>query len=72
MVAYIHSDLDFILKQIKIAKDHALFEQSGGAQGKSLFGPDGSIPTYYLSWGLRTNDGNYNNPLHREWGAAYN
>jgi Ca2+-binding RTX toxin-like protein len=72
MVAYIRSDLDFILKQIKIAEDHALFEQSGGAQGKSLFGPNGSIPAYNLSWGLRTVDGTYNNPLHPEWGAADN
>jgi Ca2+-binding RTX toxin-like protein len=72
MVAYIRSDLDFILKQIKIAEDHALFEQSGGTQGKSLFGPAGSIPSYNISWGLRTVDGTYNNPLHPEWGAADN
>jgi len=72
MVAYIRSDLDFILKQIKIAEDHALFEQSGGTQGKSLFGPGGSIPSYNISWGLRTVDGTYNNPLHPEWGAADN
>ncbi|NOV16620.1 hypothetical protein E5S70_11120 [Ensifer adhaerens] len=72
MVAYIRSDLDFILKQIKIAEDHALFEQSGGTQGKSLFGPNGSVPSYNVSWGLRTVDGTYNNPLHPEWGAADN
>lgn len=72
MVAYIRSDLDFILKQIKIAEDHALFEQSGGTQGKSLFGPNGSIPSYNIAWGLRTVDGTYNNPLHPEWGAADN
>ena len=29
MVSYIRSDLDFILAQIKIAEDHALFEQYG-------------------------------------------
>ena len=72
MVTYIKSDLEFILKQIKIAEDHALFEQTGGTQGKSLFGPNGSIPTYNLSWGLRTVDGTYNNPQNPEWGAADN
>jgi len=72
MVVYIKSDLEFILKQIKIAEDHALFEQTGGVQGKPLFGPTGSIPTYNLSWGLRTVDGTYNNPLNPEFGAADN
>jgi Ca2+-binding RTX toxin-like protein len=72
MVVYIKSDLEFILKQIKIAEDHALFEQSGGTQGKPLFGPTGSIPTYNLAWGLRTVDGTYNNPLYPERGAADN
>ena len=57
MVVYIKSDLEFILKQIKIAEDHALFEQSGGTEGKALFGPNGAIPTYNLAWGLRTVDG---------------
>lgn len=72
MVSYIRSDLEFILKQIKIAEDHALYEQTGGAQGKPLFGPNGSVPAYNVSWGLRTVDGTYNNPLHPEWGAADN
>ncbi|KRR18482.1 peroxidase family protein [Bradyrhizobium retamae] len=72
MVAYIKSDLEFILKQIKIAEDHALYEQSGGTQGKALFGPDGSIPTYNLAWGLRTVDGTYNNLLNPQLGAADN
>ena len=72
MVAYIRSDLDFILAQIKIAEDHSLYLQSDGTQGKPLFGEGGSIPTYNLSWGLRTVDGTYNNPLHPEWGAADN
>jgi Ca2+-binding RTX toxin-like protein len=72
MVVYIKSDLEFILKQIKIAEDHALFEQSNGTQGKPLFGPTGSIPTYNLAWGLRTVDGTYNNPLYPERGAADN
>lgn len=72
MVAYIKSDLEFILAQIKIAEDHSLYEQTGGARGKPLFGPNGSIPTYNIAWGLRTVDGTYNNPLHPEWGAADN
>jgi Ca2+-binding RTX toxin-like protein len=77
MVTYIRSDLDFILKQIKIAEADAAFRQ-GVSTGdpdnvaKPLFGPGGSIPTYNLSWGLRTVDGTYNNPLHPEWGAADN
>src|SRR5215470_4464636 len=70
MVAYIKSDLEFILAQIKIAEDHALYVESGGSLGKPLFGPGGLIPTYNLSWGLRTVDGSYNNPLHPTWGAA--
>ncbi len=77
MVTYIRSDLDFILAQIKIAEADAAFRQ-GVSTGdpnnlaKPLFGPGGSIPTYNLSWGLRTVDGTYNNPLHPEWGAADN
>ena len=64
MVTYIRSDLDFILAQIKIAEAHA--------GGQPLFGAGGLIPTYNLSWGLRTVDGTYNNLLHPEWGAADN
>jgi Ca2+-binding RTX toxin-like protein len=77
MVTYIKSDLEFILKQIKIAEADAAFRQ-GISTGdpnnvaKPLFGTGGSIPTYNLSWGLRTVDGTYNNPLHPEWGAADN
>lgn len=77
MVTYIRSDLDFILKQIKIAEADAAFRQ-GTSTGdpnnvaKPLFGVGGSIPTYNLAWGLRTVDGTYNNPLHPEWGAADN
>jgi Ca2+-binding RTX toxin-like protein len=64
MVAYIRSDLDFILAQIKIAEAHAA--------GQPLYGPGGLIPTYNLAWGLRTVDGSYNNLLHPEWGASDN
>jgi Ca2+-binding RTX toxin-like protein len=62
MVQYIRSDLDFILKQIEISEAHA--------QGQPLYGPGGLIPTYNLSWGLRTVDGSYNNLLNEKWGAA--
>ncbi|WP_051677361.1 peroxidase family protein [Bradyrhizobium sp. URHD0069] len=64
MVAYIRSDLDFILAQIKIAEAHAA--------GQPLYGPGGLIPTYNLAWGLRTVDGTYNNLLNSELGAADN
>ncbi|MET0599095.1 MAG: peroxidase family protein, partial [Mesorhizobium sp.] len=66
MVTYIRSDLEFILKQIKIAEAHAA--------GQPLYGPGGLIPTYNLAWGLRTVDGSYNHLLtgQTEWGAADN
>ena len=64
MVSYIKSDLEFILQQIKISEAHAA--------GQPLYGEGGLIPTYNLSWGLRTVDGTYNNLLHPEWGAADN
>ncbi len=62
MVTYIRSDLDFILAQIKIAEAHA--------GGQPLYGPGGLIPSYNLSWGLRTVDGTYNNLLHPTWGSS--
>ncbi len=66
MVTYIRSDLDFILAQIKIAEAHA--------GGQPLYGPGGLIPSYNLSWGLRTVDGTYNNllPGQSETGASDN
>ncbi|WID99329.1 peroxidase family protein [Bosea vestrisii] len=77
MVTYIKSDLDFILKQIKIAEADAAFRQGistgdPGNPAKPLFGPGGSIPTYNLSWGLRTVDGSYNHllPGQEKWGAS--
>ncbi|WP_424630077.1 peroxidase family protein [Bradyrhizobium sp. SYSU BS000235] len=75
MVSYIKSDLEFILKQIKIAEAHAAFTQ-GVSTGdplnpaKPLFGPGGSVPAYNVSWGLRTVDGTYNNLLHPDWGSS--
>ncbi|QRM31582.1 peroxidase family protein [Microvirga sp. VF16] len=64
MVAYIRSDLDFILAQIKIAEAHAA--------GQPLYGEDGLIPAYNVAWGLRTVDGSYNHllPGQEQWGAA--
>jgi Ca2+-binding RTX toxin-like protein len=62
MVAYIRSDLDFILAQIKIAEAHA--------SGQPLFGPGGLVPAYNVSYGLRTVDGSFNNLLNPTWGAA--
>src|ERR1700754_2728537 len=56
------ADLEFILAQIKIAEAHAA--------GQPLYGPGGLIPTYNLSWGLRTVDGTNNNLLHPTWGAS--
>jgi hypothetical protein len=79
MVAYIRSDLDFILAQIKIAEAHAAFER-GVSTGdplnpaKPLFGPNGSVPAYNVARGLRTVDGTYNHllPGQTEWGASDN
>ena len=66
MVAYIKSDLEFILEQIKISEAHAA--------GQPLYGPGGLIPAYNLSMGLRTVDGSYNHllPGQEQWGAAGN
>ncbi|MCS6622530.1 hypothetical protein N0B44_06390, partial [Roseibacterium beibuensis] len=66
MVTYIKSDLEFILAQIQLSEAHA--------GGQPLFGPGGLIPTYNLSWGLRTVDGTYNNllPGQTHWGSADN
>jgi Ca2+-binding RTX toxin-like protein len=64
MVAYIRSDLDFILNQIKISEAHAA--------GQPLYGTGGLIPAYNLAWGLRTVDGSYNHllPGQEKWGAS--
>jgi len=77
MVTYIKSDLEFILKQIQISEAHALYLQSNGTQGAPLFGAStspnpASIPSYNISWGLRTVDGSYNHllPGQEQWGAA--
>ena len=85
MVAYIKSDLEFILTQIKIAEAHAagLPLYGPGADGVQGDNPataadesldDGLVPTYNLAWGLRTVDGSYNHllPGQEQWGAAGN
>ncbi|HEV2599988.1 peroxidase family protein, partial [Sphingopyxis sp.] len=75
MVTYIRSDLEFILDQIKIAEAHARWTQDPtDPLGKPLFGPNGSIPSYNIAWGLRTVDGTYNHllPGTEEQGAADN
>ena len=78
MVAYIRSDLDFILAQIKVAENHAAYTanpmdpNAAPLYGVGLNNQVGSVPTYTLSIGLRTVDGQYNNllPGQEKWGAA--
>ncbi len=76
MVSLVKHDLEFILKQIKIAEAHAaggdlatLVAQAGGFDVTA----DG-VPTqaHLLPYGLRTVDGSYNNlvPGREMWGAA--
>ena len=63
MVAYIRSDLDFILEQIKVAEKHAAYTanpldpNAAPLYGVGLGGQAGSVPAYTLSIGLRTVDG---------------
>lgn len=78
MVAYIRSDLDFILAQIKVAEKHAAYivnpldPNAAPLYGAGLAGQVGSVPSYNLSIGLRTVDGQNNNllPGQEKWGAA--
>ena len=65
MVTYIKSDLATILEHIKIAEEHTL-----GL--RPLYGPNGLVPTYNESLGLRTVDGSYNHllPGQEYWGAS--
>ena len=78
MVAYIRSDLDFILAQIKVAEKHAAYianpldPNAAPLYGVGLAGQAGSVPSYNLSIGLRTVDGQNNNllPGQEKWGAA--
>src|SRR5690606_12062412 len=75
MVNIVKHDLEFILKQIKIAERHAagedlykLVEEAGGVDPNS----PASSQAHLLPYGLRTVDGSYNNllPGRAEWGAA--
>ncbi len=71
MVTLVKHDLEFILKQIKIAEAHAaggdLAELVAGYNGN-----DGLTQAHLLPYGLRTVDGSYNNliPGRESWGAA--
>ncbi|MGN6306568.1 MAG: peroxidase family protein [Mesorhizobium sp.] len=75
MVNIVKHDLEFILKQIKIAERHAagedlhaLVAEAGGVDPNSPASPQ----IHLLPYGLRTVDGSYNNllPGREEWGAA--
>jgi hypothetical protein len=71
MVHLIKHDLEFILKQIKIAEAHA----AGGDLAELVAGytgNDGFDQAHLLPYGLRTVDGSYNNllPGREHWGAA--
>jgi Ca2+-binding RTX toxin-like protein len=76
MVSLVKHDLQFILKQIKIAERHAagedlrkLVAEAGGLDPNAA---DTPTQAYLLPYGLRTVDGTYNNLVEgREtWGAA--
>ncbi|MBK1792876.1 hypothetical protein JHL21_00010 [Devosia sp. WQ 349] len=75
MVTLVRHDLEFILKQIKIAERHSsgeslttLVAEAGGVDASS----SASEQVHLLPYGLRTVDGSYNNllPGRQEWGAA--
>ena len=75
MVNIVKHDLEFILKQIKIAERHAagedlvaLVSEAGGIDPTS----PASSQAHLLPYGLRTVDGSYNNllPGREQWGAA--
>ena len=76
MVNLVKHDLEFILKQIKIAEAHAaggdlrkLVAEAGGLDPNAATTP---TQAFLLPYGLRTVDGTYNNLVEgREtWGAA--
>lgn len=76
MVTLVKHDLEFILKQIRIAEAHAaggdlaqLVAEAGQAAGAGDAAP---LQAHLLPYGLRTVDGTYNNLIEgREtWGAA--
>ena len=76
MVNLVKHDLEFILKQIKIAEAHSaggdlrkLVAEAGGLDPNAATTP---TQAFLLPYGLRTVDGTYNNLVEgREtWGAA--
>ncbi|RDI61746.1 peroxidase family protein, partial [Microvirga subterranea] len=78
MVNLVRHDLEFILKQIKIAEAHSagtpLTEIRVDAQGNITNDPNAplAISTPLSPYGLRTVDGSYNNLVagREEWGAS--
>ncbi|QQR39259.1 peroxidase family protein [Devosia rhizoryzae] len=77
MVNLVKHDLEFILKQIKIAEAHAggedlakLVAEAGGVDPNAA--PGAALQPHLLPYGLRTVDGSYNNLIdgREEWGAA--
>ena len=66
MVAYIKSDLDFILSRSRLRRPMPPDSRCSGRAAWS--------PAYNLAMGLRTVDGTYNHllPGQEEWGAADN
>ena len=76
MVNLVKHDLEFILKQIKIAEEHAaggdlrkLVAEAGGLDTNAATTP---TQAFLLPYGLRTVDGSYNNLVdgRETWGAA--
>jgi hypothetical protein len=80
MVQLVRHDLEFILKQIKIAEAHSagtpLNQIRIDANGNITDDPDAplAIPTPLSPYGLRTVNGSYNNLVEgrEQWGAAAN
>ncbi|TDH58329.1 heme peroxidase [Dankookia rubra] len=78
MVALVRHDLEFILRQIKIAEAHSagtpLTDIRIDLAGNITTDPNAApaIPTPLSPYGLRTVDGSYNNLVagREEWGAA--
>ncbi len=76
MVKLVQHDLEFILKQIKIAEAHAaggnLAELVGEAGEASGAAGTGAPQPHLLPYGLRTVDGSYNNLIdgQEHWAAA--
>ncbi|MGB3339198.1 MAG: hypothetical protein WBA73_18635, partial [Devosia sp.] len=77
MVNLVKHDLEFILKQIKIAEAHAgggdlakLVAVAGGVDPNAA--PGAALQPHLLPYGLRTVDGSYNNLIdgREEWGAS--